>query len=62
MIFSSVGDADHPKLSPKVEHFWAKADIEKYMAETLAGTTTQWSFFVPWLSWKAWTTSKCRTR
>ena len=47
MIFSSVGDADNPKLSPKVEHFWAKADIEKYMAETLAGTTTQWSVFRP---------------
>lgn len=30
VVFSSVGDADN--VPEKVEHFWAKSDVEKYMA------------------------------
>jgi len=30
VVYSSVGDADN--VSKKVEHFWGKADVEKYMA------------------------------
>jgi uncharacterized protein YbjT (DUF2867 family) len=45
VVYSSVGDADNCPES--VEHFWSKADVEKYMKEELKSTTTTWSIIRP---------------
>lgn len=43
VVYNSVGDADN--IPETVEHFWSKADVEKYMAEKLTKTT--WSVLRP---------------
>jgi uncharacterized protein YbjT (DUF2867 family) len=48
VVYSSVGDADNCPES--IQHFWAKADVEKYMKEELKSTTTTtitWSIIRP---------------
>jgi uncharacterized protein YbjT (DUF2867 family) len=44
VVYSSVGDADN--CPETVEHFWSKADVEKYMASEL-GSSTKWSVIRP---------------
>ena len=45
VVFTSVGDTDNcPKT---VLPFWAKADVEAYMAEKLAPTSTTWAVIRP---------------
>lgn len=47
VVFSSVGDADN--VPKKVLHFWAKADVEKYMASQFddASLGITWSVLRP---------------
>lgn len=45
VVFTSVGDADN--CPETVLHFWGKADVESYMAEKLAPTSTTWAVIRP---------------
>jgi uncharacterized protein YbjT (DUF2867 family) len=48
VVYSSVGDADNEKVSPKVQHFWGKADVEKYMAKEFdSDSGITWSVIRP---------------
>lgn len=44
-VYSSVGDADNCPES--VEHFWSKADVEKYIKERLSEDKTTWAILRP---------------
>ena len=45
IVYSSVGDADNCPTT--IEHFWSKADVEKYLAQTLEDKKTTWAVIRP---------------